>query len=279
MEIIIAQNVGFCFGVDRAYNLSLESLKNNEECQMLGNLVHNEKVVEDLKKRGLSFISSVEQAHKTVIIRAHGVGDRTIKELERKGVRIIDATCPLVKKAQDLARILHQEGRTVIIIGEKDHAEVRAINGAIDDTGIVVESEEEINLIAKDKPAGIVIQTTQDAKKIKRILKKAQEDFKDVKICETFCHSVMKRQEEVRSLAQTTDIILVIGSEKSANTQRLVEIARQEKENVYGVKDGESIDKKWFFRGARVGVISGTSAPKWIINEVIEKLNQIKKGL
>jgi (E)-4-hydroxy-3-methyl-but-2-enyl pyrophosphate reductase len=279
MKIIIAQNIGFCFGVERAYKLSLKALNESQgKCQMLGNLVHNEKVINDLKKKGLEFISSVDQAESgTVIIRAHGVADKTIKELEKKEVVVVDATCLLVKKAQDFARQLFKEKRKVIIIGEKDHAEVRAINGAIDNQGLVIESAEEIESIPRDKPIGIVIQTTQDAQKTKFFLEKIKQEFKDIIVHETFCHAVSKRQDEVRELASKTDFVLVVGSKTSANTQRLVEIVSSQNKRVYGIQDKKDIKKEWFNKEAKVGLISGTSAPGWIINQIIQKLNEIKE--
>jgi (E)-4-hydroxy-3-methyl-but-2-enyl pyrophosphate reductase len=280
MEIIIAENIGFCFGVERAYKLSLEALQESENgCQMLGNLVHNEEVVADLEKKGLKFVGSVDQVEKgTVIIRAHGVSDQTTEELKKKDIKIVDATCPLVKKAQDFARSLFNEGRKVIIIGEKNHAEVRAINGAIDDQGIVVESEEEIDVVPRDKTIGVVIQTTQDAKKTKEFLKRIEQSFKDVKIHETFCQAVSKRQDEVRELSDKVDLVLVVGSKTSANTQRLIEIVASDKGNVKGVETEQDINQDWFNKDIKVGLISGTSAPRWLINKVVEKLNEIKEN-
>jgi (E)-4-hydroxy-3-methyl-but-2-enyl pyrophosphate reductase len=279
MEIIIAQNIGFCFGVERAYKLSLKALNESQgKCQMLGNLVHNEKVINDLKQKGLTFISSVDQAESgTVIIRAHGVADKIIKELEGKDVVVIDATCLLVKKAQDFARQLFKEKRQVIIIGEKDHAEVKAINGAIDNQGLVIESFKEIESIPRDKPIGIVIQTTQDAQKTKIFLEKIKQEFKDVVVHETFCHAVSKRQDEVRELANKVDFVLVVGSKTSANTQRLIEIVSSQNRKVYGIQDKKDIKKEWFNKDIKVGLISGTSAPGWIISQIVQELNEIKE--
>ncbi len=278
----MAENIGFCFGVERAYNLSLKAMEeNNESCQMLGSLVHNEKVIDDLEKKGLKFAPSLEEVEEKgiVIIRAHGVGDEVFRNLEKKNVKIIDATCPLVRKAQDFARSLVEEGRKVVIIGEKNHAEVKAINGAIKNEGIVVENEEEITEMDKNLPVGVVIQTTQDEKRINNLLNLFEKKFKDAKIHRTFCYAVMKRQEEVRDLAKKSDIILVVGSRTSANTQRLIEIALQEGKETHGVEGKESLDSGWFAKGKKVGLISGTSAPRWLIDEIINELEKIKKEL
>jgi len=281
MEIIVAQNIGFCFGVERAYNLSLQALKESQdECQMLGNLVHNEKVISDLKEKGLEFVSSVDEVEKgTVIIRAHGVADKVLEELKEKEVEIVDATCPLVKKAQFFAKELLNEKRKVVIIGEKDHAEVKAINGAINNQGILIESGQEINDgLNPDDPIGIVIQTTQDAQKTKIFLEEIKKKFKDVKIHETFCQAVSKRQDEVRELSNQVDFVLVVGSKTSANTQRLIEIVSCEGKKVYGVEDRKDINHSWFNKDTKVGLISGTSAPGWLINEIVKELELIKES-
>ncbi len=279
MELILAENIGFCFGVKRAYEMSLKTTEeSNISCQMLGALVHNEKVIEDLEKRGLKFVSSLEEVKEkgTVIIRAHGVSDEVFESLKKKNVKIIDATCPFVKNAQNFARSLDKEGRKVVIIGEKSHAEVKAINGVIKNRGVVVESKEEILKIDKNLSIGIVAQTTQDEKKIKDFLDLFKKNFKNIKIHKTLCYAVIKRQKEVRKLVKKVDIVLVVGSKNSANTQRLIEIASEEKKEVYGVEEKESLKEEWFFKKEKVGLISGTSTPKWVIDEVIDELKKLE---
>ncbi len=275
MKLIIAENIGFCFGVKRAYEITLKATKETDlSCQMLGALVHNEKVIEDLEERGLKFVSSLEEIEEkgVVVIRAHGVSDEVLECLKKKDVKIIDATCPFVKKAQNLARLLDKEGRRVVIIGEKNHPEVKAINGAIKNKGIVVESKEEVLKIDKNTPVGIVAQTTQNEEKIKTLLDLFKKNFKDIKTKETLCYAVTKRQKEVKELAKKVDVVLVIGSRSSANTQRLIEVASEHKKEVYGVEGKESLKKEWFIGKEKTGIISGTSAPKWVIDEVIAEL-------
>ncbi len=275
MKIIIAENTGFCFGVERAYNMSLELLK-EESCQMLGHLVHNEKVVEDLKNKGLRFVSDIEGVEEkgTVIIRAHGVGDKIMEALKSKGVKIIDATCPLVKRAQDFARLLDKNGKKVVIIGEKGHAEVEAINGSVGERAVIVEKEEDIINIPKDTSLGIVIQTTKDQKLAEEMTEKIRERFKDVEACNTLCHAVLKRQQEVSELADKVDVILVVGSKSSANTQTLVKVA-QRSTKAYGVEGPEDLKDDWFNEIDSVGIISGTSTPAWLINAVKDKITLI----
>lgn len=274
MKIIMANNIGFCFGVERAYKISLESLKNGE-CQMLGHLVHNEKVVEGLKVKGLKFIPDLNKLQKgKVIIRAHGVGDKTIKALKEMEMEIIDATCPLVKKAQDFARSLDKDGRKVIIIGEKGHAEVKAINGSVGDRAIIIENKKDINSISKELSLGIVVQTTKDSKLAGDIINTLRKRFNDIKVCDTLCHAVLKRQEEVKKMAKKVDVILVVGSKTSANTQTLVQVA-QRIQTTYGIQGPEELKKEWFIKITSVGIISGTSTPYWLIKLVEDKLRLI----
>ncbi len=278
MELIIAKNIGFCFGVKRAYTISLNTLerKNGTSCQMLGHLVHNENVINSLSSKGIEFVSSVDEVKDgIVIIRAHGESDHVLEKLKERGVEVIDATCPLVKKAQNFARLLHKDGYKVIIIGDKGHAEVEAINGAIDNKGLIIREINEIEHLSLDSAIGIVIQTTQDKKEILNLIKELEEKFKTVKVCDTFCDLVMERQNEVRAISQDADMTIVIGSRRSANTQRLVKIVQDEKRPVYGVEESSEIDKDWFSGVNRVAIISGTSTPDWDIEDVIGKIKSL----
>ncbi len=275
MKVIMAENIGFCFGVERAYKMSLE-LTEKGDCQMLGHLVHNERVVDELRSKGLRFVSSVDEVGPgTVIIRAHGVGDEIMDKLKETGCEIVDATCPLVRRAQDFARSLERDGKKVVIIGERGHAEVEAINGSIGGRAVVIESEEEVEKIPEGYPLGIVIQTTKDRVLAERIVDAVKTRFKDVEACNTLCRAVLDRQEEVKELTKKVDIILVVGSVNSANTQTLVKVARREAVT-HGVEGPDDVRKDWLEGIESVGLISGTSAPKWLIDEVKEKIESMK---
>ncbi len=274
MKIILAHNIGFCFGVERAYQMSLQALMEGP-CYMLGKLVHNENILEDLRSRGLQFIESPEEATQgTVIIRAHGIDDKTRFKLEEKKVKVVDATCPLVKKAQDLARDLEEEGYRVAIIGKKDHAEVRAIKGVLRNRAFILEEEKDISEIPRDLPLGVVVQTTQNKERAGKIIEKIKSEFKKVKINNTLCYAVGKRQEEVKSLLKEVDIILVVGSEISANTTELCKIAG---EKAYLVGGPTEVRKGWFSGKKSVGVISGTSVSLETVEAVVKKIEEINR--
>ena len=274
MKIIMAESIGFCFGVERAYNISLDALKEGS-CQMLGHLVHNEKVVNELRSKGLRFISDVDEAGEgTVIIRAHGVGDETIERLKARGSRIVDATCPLVRRAQDFARSLEKKGKVIAIIGEKGHAEVEAISGSVGNHAVIVEKEDDLGDIPEGVSLGVVIQTTKDRKIADEMISAIKKRFKDIEVCNTLCHAVLKRQEEVKILAGKVDILLVVGSRTSSNTQTLVKVAQRETK-AYGVEGPDDLRKDWFSGVDSVGMTSGTSTPIWLIEKVKEKIDSI----
>ncbi len=279
IKIILAKNIGFCFGVKNAYNKSLESLKKEDKpCQMLGELVHNKAVVEELQKKGLIFISSVDQVKKgTVIIRAHGADKKTIQELKEKKVKIIDTTCILVKKAQNLAQKLEKEKRLIIIIGEKKHDEVKSIKGNLKYPAHVIEDKKDLKEIIKKIPnnklLGVIAQTTQDLDKVNDYLKNLKDNFKDVKYENTLCPSVLARQKEVKEIAKKSDIVLVIGSKNSANTQRLVKIVQEQSKRVINIENEKQVSQKLFKEKEKVGIISGTSVPDNLIKKIIIKIN------
>lgn len=277
MEIILAQNIGFCNGVKNAYSLSLKALlEEKKPCQMLGYLVHNEKVIERLEEKGLKFISSIEEIKEgTVIIRAHGVEKNTIAELKKKKIKIIDATCPLVKRAQNLASLLSQKGFLVVIIGDQNHPEVKAIRGSVDGAGIVIENETEIDQIPPNSKVGIIIQTTSDGQSVAKTIEKIKEKVKEVEVCNTLCPATTARQKELRELVQKVDLVLVVGSKKSANTQRLLAIGQAQGKNVQAVEDATDLMKSWFKGVNKMAVVSGTSTPDWVIKEVVDRARKI----
>ncbi len=274
MEIIKAKNIGFCFGVKNAYQESLKALKKEAKCQMLGELVHNKEVVNGLKKKGILFINSPLEAKKgIVIIRAHGASKETLKILKNKKIKIIDTTCVLVKKVQKLAQELENQGRKVIIIGEKTHDEVRSIQGNLKKQALIIETESDLLKIPLNQPLGIVTQTTQDELFFKNIIKRIKKKNKDIKYYNTLCLAVLARQEEARQLSKKVDILLVIGSKNSANTQRLVQIAKKNNKKIYNVE--KNIKKDWFSEVKKIGIISGTSSPDWLIERIINRIKKI----
>jgi len=281
MEIILAKNIAFCFGVRKAYEKTLQALKNNKgPCQMLGQLVHNEDVVEKLSNMGLTVTSSPEKAKEgTVVIRTHGETEKTYNILRERGIEIIDATCPLVKKVQNAAINFQERGRKVIIIGDKNHDEVIGIQGSLNHPALVLSNKrdltQDVKRKLKGKPIGVVIQTTQNMEEVEDFVDHLKKEFDHLEYTNTLCPAVLERQKEVKNISKQVDVLLVVGSKSSSNTQKLVEIAKRENKKVFNPKNKEDLQESWLEGEERVGITSGTSTPDWIIEEIIAKISYL----
>ena len=277
MKIIFAKHVGFCWGVKRAITIAEKSLKKDPKpIQFLGPLVHNEKVIERLKKLGGKFIppSNLESGIKsgTLILRAHGeIVD--LKKTEKK-IIIRDTTCPLVKNAQLKAQNLFEDGYQVIIIGDKGHPEVKGIKGRTEGQALVLENESQAKSLPKFKKMGVVSQTTQDLNKVNEILKILKNKAKKFKWVNTVCPEVVFRQKELSKISKKADGILVIGSRSSANTRRLAEIVKKVKKPIWWINSLAELKKINFKDISSLGVVSGTSAPDWEIKKIKKWLEE-----
>jgi len=276
MKVIFAKHIGFCSGVKRAVSLAENSLKKDKKpIWFLGELVHNEKVIEKFKKKNVKFISSPEQVKSgTLIIQAHG-----FSPLENKKILIRDATCPLVKKVQILANSLYKKGYQVIIIGDKSHSETKGINGYAGSKSIIVENEKQAEKLPRFKKIGAVAQTTQRAENFKKILKILKKKSRKIKWFNTICPEVDIRQKELDKISRKSDAILVIGSRSSANTKRLVQIAKKSKKKVFWVNSMEELRKKKIKGVSVLGVVSGTSASDREIGKIKKYLIKAKRNL
>ena len=272
MKIIFAKNIGFCFGVKRAVLIAENSLKRDQKpVQFLGSLVHNEKVIEKFKKKGIKFIKNLKSAKSgTIIIQAHGIPP--LSQKIKKGLLFRDATCPLVKKAQIAAKSLYEKRYKVVIIGDKDHSEVKGIKGWCEDKALIIENENQAKKLPKYNKIGVIAQTTQNLDNVNKVLKVLKSKTKKLKYLNTLCPEVQKRQNEIESILKKTDSVLIIGSKSSANTKRLVEKAKESKKQVFWINSLTELKKEFKKQKIKkisvLGVISGTSAS----NEEIEKI-------
>jgi 4-hydroxy-3-methylbut-2-enyl diphosphate reductase len=278
MEILIAEHSGFCEGVERAFRIALETARAGKPVFMLGNLVHNKQVVERLKNFGVRSVSSLSQippnSHGVLLISAHGVPPEVYSEAKRLKLEILDTTCPWVKKAQKIARELAEEGRLVVIVGDKGHPEVKALVGWSGGKGMVVEKEEDIeklSLSAGDK-AGILAQTTQSEAHFARMVAALKQHAKDVVEYDTICGATSKRQSAAVELAKKVDLMLVIGDQMSANTKRLTELCSNAGTKTHQIQTVEELNSGWLAGKQKVGITAGASTPEWVIEEVIKVL-------
>ena len=244
----------------------------------LGPLIHNPQVVEYLKKTGISEIDNIDEAEKgTLIIRSHGVGPDLLERAGKRGYKIVDATCPFVRRAQALARDLTDEGYQVVVVGDKNHPEVQGIVGWTDGSALVVENPAEAALIKKDCRIGVVAQTTQPLKNYESIVKVLGAEGAEIKACNTICSATTERQEAALNLARQVDVMIVVGGSNSANTRKLASLCRETGTPTYLIETADELDRDWF-QGAKVaGLTAGASTPDWIIEEVKRRMSQIEE--
>lgn len=279
MEIIVGKNAGFCFGVKRAIDSAYETLKNCEKkIYSIGPLIHNEVVTNDLKNSGLIEVSDYEDIlnlkNEKVIIRTHGVEKSIYDALRLNNNEIIDLTCPFVKKIHELVKEYSKKGYKIIVIGDKNHPEVKGIVSYSDKDIYVIISEDDIKTLRIDKNSKvfIVFQTTTNAENAQKLVDILRDLFYNISLVNTICNATQNRQEEVRNLAKTCDVMLVIGSESSSNTKKLYEIARQYCPNTHlltNITDAKNIKIN---KDLKVGVSAGASTPKYLIEEILNNV-------
>ena len=274
MKVELAKSAGFCFGVEKAVNTVYEEAKNeNEIVYTLGPIIHNEEVVKDMKKRGVEAVKIEDLAllqKGTVIIRSHGVSRDVYNFVKQSGHRVVDATCPFVKKIHAIVSVQSGKGKTVVIIGNPDHPEVMGIKGWGDENTYAVENIEQfINLgLKKDEEIIIVAQTTFNHKKFQEIIDKISLLGYDVRCFNTICNATQERQAEAKKIASNVDAMIVIGDKKSSNTGKLVEICQEECKNTVFIQTLEDLNYDALLSVDSVGITAGASTPKHIIEEV-----------
>ena len=275
MEVIVAKTAGFCFGVDRAVKTVYEQIGKEEPIYTYGPIIHNEIVVGDLEKKGVRVLESEEELRQvqegTVVIRSHGVSEHIYQLISDKGLDMVDATCPFVKKIHKIVKQAGEEGRYVVIIGKETHPEVEGIKGWCNHGVSVVQNEEELrNLsINPETPITLVAQTTFNQKKFEYLVEISKKIWYNNHIVNTICNATQERQTEARKLASSVDAMIVIGGKNSSNTQKLYEICKNECNKTYYIQTLEDLAARDFLTTVcTVGITAGASTPKNIIEEV-----------
>ncbi len=279
MKVIPAPKAGFCFGVKRALEATLDATGGRSQpVYTLGPLIHNPQVVQELAHKGIIEADDLNEITAgTVIIRSHGVGPEIFEQAANKKLEIIDATCPFVKKAQQLARELYAQGYQVVVIGDKQHPEVTGIVGWTENTGIVVESPAEaVNLVPVDK-YGVISQTTQPEENYNGIVQVLKAKGAQVRAYNTICHATRERQNEAVKLADKVDAMVVVGGKNSANTQKLARLCQNTGTPTYHIETAGELDEIDFNKMHTVGLTAGASTPNWIIEEVKSKMEEINQ--
>lgn len=281
MKIIISEGAGFCFGVKRAIQTAFETAKNNPDgVYTLGPLIHNPQVVEKLGSEGVEVLDSLDDNNdaRVVIIRSHGVSPDVYEEMSSKGLKIVDSTCPFVKKAQAYASSLHNEGYQVLIVGERAHPEVQGLCGYAGDDVIVVGKDDDVDQFPIKRKVGIIVQTTQSFSNLRSVIDAVLPKVAELKVHNTICKATRQRQIATTRLAAKVDLMLVVGGKNSANTKRLRVLCEEKEVKAYHVETADEIDRAWFKGVETVGVTAGASTPDWIIAQVVERLKEFKQG-
>lgn len=274
MKVIMAKSAGFCFGVERAVNTVYEQIGKKEPIFTFGPIVHNESVINDLKKKGVNVIEKVDELEGkkegTLIIRAHGVSKKIHEQLENSNLEIIDATCPFVKRIHKIVDEESANGKRIVVIGDPKHPEVKGIVGWSNTGAIVVDTPEQVDEegILLEEKLCIVAQTTFNMNKFKELVEIFREKGYDISVANTICNATSERQKEARDIAGKVDVMIVIGGKQSSNSKKLFEICSAECERTYFIQTLDDLQLDWPNSVSLVGITAGASTPSKIIEEV-----------
>jgi 4-hydroxy-3-methylbut-2-enyl diphosphate reductase len=278
MEVVLADEYGFCFGVERAVDMVEEAVERGETVRSLGPLIHNEQEMQRLGSFGVTTINEPVQITRgeTAVIRAHGVTPQVQQELEEKASKVVDATCPFVTRVQKLAARAAAEDRHVIIVGSPDHPEMIGVKGYAPDHAFIIKDETEIDTLPRLRNPLVVSQTTIKSKTFfdtAEAVKTKTDD--EVQIINTICSATKDRQESARALAGMVDAFYIIGGRHSSNSVKLLGVCKEQCEKSFLIETEAEINAADLTNATRVGVTAGASTPEWLIKKVVSHLESI----
>ncbi len=279
MKLLIAKSAGFCFGVKRAMDIAFEAAKRSpENLYTLGPLIHNPQAVEFLEGLGVRVRNRIEEIPRgTVIFRSHGVSFQDLIKAREKKLRIIDSTCPIVKRAHFYAKFLDRNHYTLLIVGDAQHPEVEAIRSYLEEGAVVIERAEDVVRSGPWEKLGIIAQTTQSFNLFQKVVALSLGRAKEVRAFNTICHATTIRQKEAVEIAKKVDFMIVIGGHNSGNTQRLASICREIQPSTLHIETAREIGPKRLANKRRIGLTAGASTPHWIIEEVEEEVRRLNQ--
>ncbi len=271
--VIMAREIGLFFGVKRAINLTRQALAERNDVFILGDLVHNKRVTDELEDKGLRKIDDYENEKSgTMIIRAHGLPKVRIQQAKNRGVDVVDATCPIVLRAQEAAQMLERDGYQVVIIGDSNHAEIKGILGALENPALVIDSIEELHEAKKSykllRKVGVIFQTTHALELCNSIVNEMLMMCKEIRIINTICRPVQNRQDDALELASKVDLMIVVGSRTSANTVELAALCRYHNPNTIQVQNADELALSHLEGFKVIGIASGLSTPEDLVEAV-----------
>jgi 4-hydroxy-3-methylbut-2-enyl diphosphate reductase len=276
MEIIVADKSGLCYGVKRALQLA-ESTRRRRKGRVLtlGELIHNPMAIAALEKRGILSVRDLDSIRDgTVIIRSHGVEPGVYKSLNKKRIRVVDATCPIVKKIQRLVEKLAQEGEEIIIVGNPGHPEIKGLVGYSGGRGRIIENESQARRLPPRKKRFVLAQSTQDLFLFGRVVAALLERTGELGVYNTICRSTQTRQRSTSELAARVDILFIVGGKNSSNSGRLFEISKRVQPNTHFIESAAQITPRLLRGAKRVGVSGGASTPPEAIEEAVAKIRE-----
>ena len=282
MRVVLAQPRGFCAGVVRAIDIVERALeKSGQPVYVRHEIVHNRHVVDTLKKKGAHFVEELDEIPDgaVTVFSAHGVPQSVVNDAKKRSLPVLDATCPLVSKVHAQAKHYVAQGRTMILIGHRGHPEVEGTMGQAGAPVHLVSSKQDVDRldVARDTPVAYVTQTTLSIDDTRNIIDALKDRFRDIIGPDTsdICYATQNRQSAVRELCRISDVILVVGSKNSSNSNRLCEIGIEEGIPSYLIADGSELDPAWLAGKKTVGLTAGASAPEKLVLDVIDALRRI----
>lgn len=254
--------------------MAFNAAQNGSNVFTLGPIIHNPQVIEKLMQQSVSPIEDIDDPRiKTLIIRTHGVPCGTSARLAAKNYEVIDATCPFVKKAQQYAKLLKEDGYQVVIIGDKEHPEVKGLVSYAGDDFIIINKDDALQKFKSR--VGVVVQTTQPLSILKKFISDALEQVEELKVFNTICNSTALRLKETREMTQKVNLMVVVGGKNSANTTQLAKLCASMSVPTYHIEVSDEIREEWFRGVKRAGITAGASTPDWIITEIEDRIRDI----
>ncbi len=278
MDVIIAPESGFCYGVKRAVELAKKCAGEKDgPVYSLGPLIHNRQVVEELVREGVRVIDRLGQAEpgSKVIIRSHGVGPEVLAEAEKLGIKTVDATCPFVARAQRIAGKVTAAGIQAVVVGDADHPEVKGIVGWTGGRALVLGGPEEARKQNFPAKVGVLAQTTQTRENFDAVVGTIKEKCPEVEVYDTICNATGERQKSTAELARKVDVMVVVGGRNSSNTAKLAALSAAQGTTTYQVETAGDLEAQWFIGRGTAGIAAGASTPQWIIEEVERRMKEL----
>lgn len=279
-RIEIARHAGVCYGVERALTLATDAAHSAEgPVSTLGPLIHNPIVVRELEQAGVVTAHTVDDCDGgTVVIRAHGVVPQVVEAAQARGLQVIDATCPYVKKVHVAAAKLVREGYQLIVVGESGHPEVEGIMGHAGDGAHVVSVPSDLDEIKLARKVGVVVQTTQTPDALAAVVTALLPRVGELRVVNTICAATQERQDSAAELAARADVMIIVGGKNSGNTRRLAQICAARCEHSHHIEDASELDASWFAGAELIGVTAGASTPAAHIDRAVDALNALIAG-